>query len=118
MEPTLAANPYFQLGVVGGFMTFSLAIVGVFIRHIKHRDTEWQVFFGDQTALWRTFLEGERTQRKEIMETAYVTFSDNMQRIASGLGVLTKELNDTHMDLRLRQETILSAIETINGGKG
>ena|SRR3990170_6964140 len=136
MEPNLAMNPYFQAGIVGLFMTFSLSLVGIFIRHINAKDKDnrtehqqrdekldhsnksWQTFFEQQNTLWRGFLEGERAQRKEIMDSAYSTFSENMQRIASGLGVLTKELNDTHMDLRLRQETILSAIETINGGKG
>jgi hypothetical protein len=117
MDPNLAANPYFQLGVAGGVMVFTLSIVGLFIRHIKGRDTEWQKFFGDQTALWRNFLEGERTQRREVMDHAYGDFSKNMQSIATGLGMLTKEMNDSHMDIRLRQETILAAIETINGGK-
>jgi len=42
MDPNLAANPYFQLGVVGASFTFSLSLVGLFIRHLNARDNAYR----------------------------------------------------------------------------
>ena len=65
MDPNLAANPYFQLGVVGASFTFSLSLVGLFIRHLNIRDKDYRSERTEMVENWQRFFEAERNTRTE-----------------------------------------------------
>src|SRR3989304_4835225 len=65
MEPNLAANPYFQLGVVGASFTFSLSLVGLFIRHLNIRDKDYRAERVEMIENWQSFFIAERNVRAE-----------------------------------------------------
>jgi hypothetical protein len=69
----------------------------------------------DQAALLTGAIDREREQRKEVMGQAYREFSGNMDRIAGGLGELTKAIGIHDDSAEGRHQRILDAIRTING---
>jgi hypothetical protein len=87
MDPNLAANPYFQAGLVGAFMTFSLALVGLFIRHLNARDSEYRKERNEQSVSWRAFFDMERSKRAE--DSASVTSS--LRELTASMNMMTQE---------------------------
>lgn len=70
-----------------------------------------------QTAMLAAAIDREREQRREVMSQAYGQFSENMDRIAAGLGELTKAIAIHDDNAQGRHEKIMSAVLTINGKK-
>ena len=81
MDPSLALNPYFQVGMVGAFMAFTLTLAGFFVRHMSGRDREARSERVDRDKDWREFLTQERDTRR-----------DDSERIVQQLGVNTNQL--------------------------
>lgn len=67
----------------------------------------------EQTDLMIAFMDRERTQRREIMETALGALASSVTAMTSGIGELTKGLA-LHDEAALRRhEKLASAIEQI-----
>src|SRR4030067_1482071 len=75
MEPNLAANPYFQLGGVGASFTFSLSLVGLFIRHLNSRDEDYRSERTEMVENWQRFFEAERLTRTEGAQAVSMAMS-------------------------------------------
>ena len=129
-EPPMAVSDMIFQGVVAVlFATFALALLRITTNAREKSDAAWQKFMNDQAAAFTTALKDqaslltgaidrEREQRKEVMGQAYREFSANMDRVAGGLGELTKELGLHDDSAQERHVRILEALRTINGGSG
>lgn len=117
---------FFQAGMVGAFCIFTILMTRLNSNERKTRDEQngserktrdeqWRQFIAEQNAMMVSFLDRERDQRKEIMTNAYRDFGGNMDRIATGLGELTKAMAMHDANAQTRHEKILGAIRTING---
>jgi len=100
MDPNLAANPYFQLGVVGAFMTFSLTLIGIFIRHINSRERN------EMAENWQAFFKAERDVRVEGSQS----LSQAMSRITVAQQENTQELKNLAILLIRHDEASRAAI--------
>ena len=109
MEPNLAANPYFQLGVVGAFMTFSLTLVGLFIRHLNTRDKDYRIERVEMVENWQSFFVSERNTR---MEGAQV-ISQTMTRVTIAQQEVAQELKNLAILLIRHDEASRAAIGKI-----
>ena len=106
MDPNLAANPYFQLGVVGAFMTFSLTLIGIFIRHINSRDKDYRSERNDVAENWQAFFKAERDVRVEGSQS----LSQAMSRITVAQQENTQELKNLAILLIRHDEASRAAI--------
>ena len=109
MDPNLAANPYFQLGVVAAFMTFSLTLIGVFIRHINGRDKDYRSERNDMAENWQAFFKAEREVRIEGSHA----LSQAMSRITGAQQENTQELKNLAILLIRHDEASRAAIGKI-----
>src|SRR3972149_9911168 len=109
MDPMLAANPYFQLGVVGAFMTFSLTLVGLFIRHLNTRDKDYRIERVEMVENWQSFFVSERNTR---MEGAQV-ISQTMTRVTIAQQEEAQELKNLAILLIRQDEASRAAIGKI-----
>lgn len=105
----------FNSGMVGAFIVFAIVMRRFEAAERKERDQQWRDFMTEQQSRLVGFLNLEREQRKEIMGTAYRDFSKNMDRLAEGMGSLTKAIGEHEIDAQLRTQKILDAVDTING---
>ena len=106
MDPNLAANPYFQLGVVGAFMTFSLTLIGIFIRHINSRDKDYRAERNEMAENWQAFFKAERDVRVEGSQS----LSQAMSRITVAQQENTQELKNLAILLIRHDEASRAAI--------
>ena len=106
MDPNLAANPYFQLGVVGAFMTFSLTLIGIFIRHINSRDRDYRAERNEMAENWQAFFKAERDVRVEGSHT----LSQAMTGITIAQRENTQELKNLAVLLIRHDEASRAAI--------
>src|SRR3990172_686094 len=90
MDPNLAANPYFQLGVVGASFTFSLSLVGLFIRHLNTRDKDYRSERTEMVENWQRFFEAERDTRTQGAQVV----SQTMTRVTIAQQEVTQELKN------------------------
>src|SRR3989304_6038558 len=81
MDANLALNPYFQVGMVGAFMAFTLTLAGFFVRPMSGRHREARSERVDRDKDWREFLIQERDTRR-----------DDSERIVQQLGVNTNQM--------------------------
>lgn len=105
----------FQAGMVGAFIVYAILQGRLNTREREHRDEQWRDFIQTQNANMLGFLDRERDQRREIMGTAYKQFSENMDRLAEGMGELTKAMGDHDANAQVRHDRIANAIKKING---
>lgn len=105
----------FNSGMVGAFIVFAIIMRRIDSAERTKRDDQWREFMATQNSNMISYLDRERDQRKEIMGTAYRDFSSNMDRVANGLGELTKAMADHDANAQVRHERIQHAINTING---
>ena len=109
MDPNLAANPYFQLGVVGAFMTFSLTLIGIFIRHINSMDKDYRSERNEMAENWQAFFKAERDVRVEGSQS----LSQAMSRITVAQQENTQELKNLAILLIRHDEASRGAIAKI-----
>lgn len=102
----------FNSGMVGAFIVFAVVMARIESSERSKRDQQWREFMQTQNGNTTDYLDRERDQRKEVMSN----FSANMDRVAEGMGELTKAtgMHDDHANTR--HKLILDAIEKINGG--
>jgi len=105
----LAANPYFQLGVVGGFMIFSLTLVGLFIRHLNTRDKDYRSERVEMTENWQQFFVAERSVRSEGAQAV----SQAMSKVTAAQYEVTQELKNLAILLIRHDEQSRAAIAKI-----
>jgi len=79
MDPAVIANPWFQAGMVGAFMAFSLALVGLFVRYMNGRDRDSRSERNQRDSEWRQFLEAEREFRRDDTEQIRI----NLQQLTT-----------------------------------
>src|SRR3972149_4952873 len=109
MEPNLAANPYFQLGVVGASFTFSLSLVGLFIRHLNIRDKDYRSERTEMVENWQRFFEAERNTRTE----GAVAVSMEMSKVTVAQQEVTQELKNLAILLIRQDEASRGAIAKV-----
>jgi hypothetical protein len=86
----------------------------IFVWYTITRDREWRLWLEKQNMLWLGFLETERDQRKEIMESAYRDFRSNMDQVSGAVGTLAKAMADHDANAQIRHEQINAAIREID----
>jgi len=127
--PMATGDLIFQGVVALLFAAFAVTLIRITTAEREKRDTAWQKWMTDQTALLvgsmkeqAVLLTGaidrEREQRRQTLEEAHREFGGNMDRIAGGLVELTKALASHDDNAQDRHERILEAIQHINGAKG
>ena len=109
MDPNLAANPYFQLGVVGASFTFSLSLVGLFIRHLNARDNAYRSERNEMAKNSQDFFKAEREVRIEGSHA----LSQAMSRITGAQQENTQELKNLAFLLIRHDEASRAAIGKI-----
>jgi len=109
MDPSLAANPYFQLGVVGASFTFSLSLVGLFIRHLNSRDRDYRSERTEMVENWQRFFEAERNTRTE----GAVAVSMAMSTVTVAQQEVTQELKNLAILLIRHDEQSRAAVVKI-----
>ena len=109
MEPNLAANPYFQLGVVGASFTFSLSLVGLFIRHLNIRDKDYRAERVEMIENWQSFFIAERNVRAEGAQA----ISQAMTGVTIAQQEVTQELKNLAVLLIRHDEQARAAVAKV-----
>ena|SRR3990172_4637568 len=109
MDTITVANPWFQAGMVGAFMAFTLAQTGLFVRFMNGRDRDGRTEREKRDKEWREFLETERESRRD--DTQQIAL--NLQQLTSQQTLTAEELKHVAVIIARHDESTRAAAARI-----
>lgn len=135
---------WFQAGMVGAFMVFSIALITIFIRHIgaknksiaeseiereksgreerEQRDRDWREFLMSRDQSFIGAIKERDEHWRQLAEVEVQRRSETMTMAMDHLDALTQDIRNLtttmanhDLNAQVRSDRIMVAIEAING---